>query len=51
MAQHDLFDIMASPRSMRRLKPDPVPDEIIYKILEAGVRAPSGTNTQNWRHR
>jgi nitroreductase len=34
---------------MRRLKPDPVPDEVIYKILDAGIRAPSGGNTQHWR--
>ena len=33
----DLFEIMATTRSMRRLKPDPVPDELIRKILEAGV--------------
>ncbi len=33
---NDLFDIMQTTRSMRRLKPDPVPDELIRKILEAG---------------
>ena len=47
--EHELFDIMTSTRSMRRLKADPVPDDVIYKILDAGVQAPSGTNTQNWR--
>jgi nitroreductase len=31
---------------MRRLKPDPVPNEFIRKILEAGVCAPSGGNMQ-----
>lgn len=49
MAEHDLFEIIGSTRSMRRLKPDPVPDEVIYQVLNAGIRAPSGTNTQNWR--
>ncbi len=49
MAQHELFEIIASTRSMRRLKPDPVPDALIYQVLDAGIRAPSGTNTQNWR--
>jgi nitroreductase len=34
---------------MRRLKPDPVPDELIRKILEAGVCAANGGNTQRWR--
>src|SRR5215510_2335181 len=49
MAESGLFDIMFSTRSMRRLKPDPVPDEVIYQILDAGIRAPSGGNTQHWR--
>ena len=49
MAEADLFDIMFSTRSMRRLKTDPVPDDVIYKILDAGIRAPSGGNTQHWR--
>ncbi len=49
MAQADLFDIMFSTRSMRRLKPDPVPDELIYRVLDAAIRAPSGGNTQHWR--
>ena len=34
---------------MRRLKPDPVPNELIRKILDAGVCAPSGGNMQRWR--
>ncbi|HEX3885281.1 MAG TPA: nitroreductase family protein [Stellaceae bacterium] len=46
---HDLFEIMATTRSMRRLKPDPIPDALIHKILEAGVSAPSGGNMQRWR--
>ena len=45
----DLFEIMQTTRAMRRLKPDPVPDELIEKILQAGVCAPSGGNTQKWR--
>jgi nitroreductase len=45
----DLFEIMQSMRAMRRLKPDPVPEELIAKILQAGTCAPSGGNTQKWR--
>jgi nitroreductase len=45
----DLFEIMQTTRAMRRLRPDPVPDELIRKILQAGVHAPSGGNTQRWR--
>src|SRR6201988_695788 len=46
---NDLFEIIRSTRSMRRLKPDPVPPELIRKILEAGTCAPSGGNMQRWR--
>ena len=45
----DLFQIIRTARSMRRLKPDPVPNELIRNILEAGVCAPSGGNMQRWR--
>jgi len=45
----DVFHIMYTCRSMRRLKPDPVPDELIYKVLDAGIRAPSGGGVQAWR--
>src|SRR5947207_10952070 len=44
-----LFEIMQTTRSMRRLKPDPVPPALIRKILEAGISAPSGGNMQRWR--
>ena len=45
----DLFEIIKTTRSMRRLKPDPVPGELIRQILEAGVCVPSGGNMQRWR--
>jgi nitroreductase len=48
-SSHDLFEIIGTTRSMRRLKPDPVPPEMIRKILEAGTAAPSGGNMQRWR--
>jgi nitroreductase len=31
----DIFEVMSTMRAMRRLKPDPVPDELINKILQA----------------
>lgn len=45
----DLFEIIHTTRAMRRLKPDPVPDELILKILAAGAAAPTGGNRQNAR--
>lgn len=46
---NDLFDIIQSTRAMRRLKPDPVPDALIVKVIQAAVCAPSGANAQTWR--
>ena len=45
----DLLEIIQTTRSMRRLRPDPVPEALIRKILEAGVCGPSGGNMQHWR--
>ena len=51
MSDEDLsfFDLVGTVRAMRRLKPDPVPMELIWKVLNAGVQAPSGQNTQPWK--
>jgi len=49
MTSTDIFEIIGTMRAMRRLKPDPVPDALIRKILEAGVAAPNGGNFQTWR--
>lgn len=46
--QIGLFDAIYSQRAIRSLKPDPVPDDILHKIIEAGTKAPSGGNTQPW---
>ena len=45
----DLFEILGTTRSMRRLKPDPVPDALINQILQAGACAANGGNAQRWR--
>ena len=37
-----------SRRSIRRFKDEPVGEEVITRILEAGRRAPSATNQQPW---
>jgi nitroreductase len=48
MFEMGLFDAMYSARALRRLKPDPVPEELINRILDAAIRAPSAGNAQNW---
>ena len=42
------FALASSMRPVRRLKPDAIPQSILNKVLEAGVQAPSGQNTQPW---
>src|SRR4051812_32073490 len=44
-----LLDVMATMRAIRRLKPDPVPDEVLVKIVEAATWAPSGSNSQGYQ--
>jgi nitroreductase len=48
-AQIGLFDAISTTRAMRRLKPDPLPDELVRKVLEAGLYAPTGGDVQHWR--
>jgi nitroreductase len=36
-------------RSIRKYKPEPIPDEDLHLILEAARRAPTGGNRQNWK--
>ncbi len=48
MAEPGLFETMYTARALRRYKTDPIPDEIITKILAAATQAPSGSNQQNW---
>src|SRR5260221_14166046 len=47
MAEAGIFEIMYSMRAMRRLKPDPIPEETLKKIVDAAIHAPSGGNPEN----
>lgn len=40
---------MATMRSMRRLKPDAVPRELLTKLVEAATWGPSGSNSQAYQ--
>jgi nitroreductase len=48
MDYEGFLDLVKKRRSIRRFKPDPVPDDNIEKIIEAARWAPSGFNTQPW---
>ena len=41
-----LFATMSTMRAMRRLKPEPVPDETLEQLIQAAVWGPSGGNMQ-----
>ena len=45
----DVLEIMHTCRAMRRLKPDPVPEDVLVKLVDAAIHAPSSSNAQNWR--
>jgi nitroreductase len=48
MSDVALFEAIYTARALRRLKPDAVPEELITRVLDAAIRAPSGGNAQNW---
>ena len=45
----DVFEALYTTRSMRRVKEDPIPEEIIKTMVDAAIRAPSGSNRQGWK--
>jgi nitroreductase len=48
MDYDSFLELAKNRRSIRRFKPDPIPDEYIDKIIEAARWAPSGANSQPW---
>lgn len=44
-----IFENIKKRRAVRDVKKDPVPDEYIYKVLEAASHAPSPENYEPWR--
>lgn len=43
-----LEDAMMTQRAIRRLKPDPVDDALVLRLIELALKAPTGSNAQNW---
>src|SRR6201985_3926903 len=41
-------EALHSPPSRRYLAPDPIPDDVLWDILDAAIRGPSGGNAQHW---
>jgi nitroreductase len=49
MPELDVYEAMRTLRAVRRLRPDPVPDAVLERVLEAATWAPTGGNAQPWR--
>lgn len=45
----ELTEAMSNLRAVRRLRPDPIPDDVMQRILRAATWAPSGGNAEPWR--
>lgn len=48
MSSKDVITVIKERRSIRRFKPDPVPETIVYNLLETACLAPSAGNVQPW---
>jgi nitroreductase len=44
----DVLEAIHSTPARRYLKPDPIPDDVLWDILDAAIRGPSGGNQQGW---
>lgn len=49
MTKEDFYQLIESRKSIRKYKKDLPPKDVIERILQAGLHAPSGKNRQNWR--
>ena len=45
----ELYEAMSTLRAVRKLRPDPIPDEVLERVLQAACWAPTGGNAQPWR--
>jgi len=45
----DVLKAIKTRRSIRKYRRDPIPEKLIFKILEAGRWAPSAGNSQPWQ--
>ena len=44
-----LFETIYTTRALRRFKPDPIPEDVLFQLFDAAIRASSGQNKQDWR--
>ncbi len=49
MGEMGIYESMRTLRAVRRLRPDPIPDDVLRRVLMAATWAPTGGNVQPWR--
>ena len=49
MSEDSVFEVMKNRRSVRKYKPDPVPQEDVNKIIDAARMAATSGNQQPWK--
>lgn len=49
MSQIALYEALRTTKAVRRLRPDPIPPDVLERVLAAASYAPSGGNRQPWR--
>ena len=45
----DVFEALYTTRAMRRVSEEPISEDILKQMVDAGIRAPSGSNRQGWK--
>ena len=45
----DVFEALYTTRAMRRVSEDLIPDDVLKQMIDASIRAPSGSNRQGWK--
>ena len=45
----DLYEAMSTLRAVRRLRPDPIPADVLERVVQAACWAPTGGNQQPWK--
>ena len=44
----EVYECIRTRRTVREYKPDPIPESVVMRILQAGRWAPSSSNSQSW---
>ena len=45
----EVLELLGTARAVRYVRPDPIPDELVERLVWAATRAPSPGNTQDWQ--